>query len=161
MTDDQESRDRLFEELRSLVRAMGDAHSQEHADRAERQAVQEFSGATHADWARTFVYDLHGASEQFLPTIVPTIGRLVPTRIDPILNPFHGTHHDFRTTIRVSQTEMYVNACAGTVTIDIDDLRNSRRDRIAELDSSDLSPDARPDTLQTALETFIVRALAP
>jgi len=81
---------------------MGDAYLQEHADRAESEAVQEFSGATHADWARTFVYDLHGASEQLLQMIVPTIGRLVPTRIDPIMNPFHGTHHDLPTTIRVS-----------------------------------------------------------
>ena len=77
------------------------------------------------------------------------------------MNPFHGTHHDYRTTLRVSQTELHINGCAGSVTVDIEDLRNQRRERIAALDSRDLAPDKRLEAVQETLERFLFQSLAP
>ncbi len=152
----------LIPELESLLNGLRDAHKQEDADRSERQATAKVASVVEAEWARQFVYELHDLFGQLEPRIAPALGRLVPTRLDSIMNPFHaGTHHDYRTTLRVSQSELHVNACGGTVTVDIDDLRSQRRARFADLDSGDLAPSRRADTLQLAVETFLTRALAP
>lgn len=114
-----------------------------------------------AKWARQFVYELHDLYGQLERRIPPALGKLVPTRLDSVMNPFHaGTHHDYRTTFRVSQSELHVNACGGTVMVDIEDLRSQRRARLADLDSDDLAASKRADMLQLALETLLTRALA-
>jgi hypothetical protein len=79
-------------------------------------------------------------------------------RVDRVMNPFHGTHHDYRFAARLGQRELAAAACEESVTIEIADLRSQRIVISRSIGPAELRPPNRSGTLARLLIEFVEAA---
>jgi hypothetical protein len=76
------------------------------------------------------------------------------------LNPFHGSHHDFRVCARLGQQELEAVACEGAVSVELADLRARGAPARMHLGRAQLRPSDRGSTLMHVLRWFLDAATA-
>jgi hypothetical protein len=155
MTEHQQDLDRLLAELKEKEERRLATEQQARADAAETATTEILPSA----WARQFVAEFADQCAWLQPRLGPELGRPIAMQVDPVMNPFHGTHHDYRTSVRVSQHELRVNACESTVRIDVSDLASGRSQPHTTFGSVDLTPSKRPAALEETLRSFLSKAL--
>src|SRR6266496_1511141 len=94
--------DGILAELKASQDRRLAAERQTSADAAESAPARVLPAA----WARQFVQELADQCVVLETRLGPELGRPVPMRVDQVMNPFHGTHHDYRVAVRVSQHEL-------------------------------------------------------
>jgi hypothetical protein len=151
MTDWNEVVDRLIDSLKAKQDARLESEQQSSADAADQSKAADLA----AYRARQFVSELVELATKVSGRLGPELGRPVPIHIEQLLNPFHGDHHDYRTAIRVSKRELYMNACMGVVSIERRDVGTGTRVSRLVLKGFDLMPAHRTETVARTLKEFL------
>lgn len=155
MTESDEVIDRIIAGLKADAEADLSAQRQSSVDAIDQTRSDELA----ANRARQFVDELRELAAQMGPRLGPELGRPIPVQIESVINPFHGTHHDFRTGIRVLQHEIHVSACQGTVSVEFRDVATGNRESRLMIEGSDLMPSQRHETIGRTLAALLQRSL--